>query len=185
MTGPVQMLGHAAIAGAVHAATGTVGEQDQGTGAGGKDELAGKSHSAHVEDEGPPPVPAVGSNGEEFCHQVIGGGREVTVEDADRSEVTGGADAHHLVGTPEQVPAGLGRGHGSGHDDTAGAVGAGHPTGRLGGGAGGDAVVDDDRQPPFEAEHRAAAPIGPGPPPQLHQLLLSHLVEGGGADSQR
>jgi hypothetical protein len=95
--------------------------------------------------------------GEQIAYLLVGGFREVLVPLADGGQPTRRERAGDLVGGGAQLGDDLRRRDGDGEDHPGRAAGAGHLTGRSGRGAGGHAVVDDQRGTPGQVHRRPVA----------------------------
>ena len=98
---------------------------------------------------------------------------KVVIEGADAVEGPGRLEADDLVGLAAHLLEGVGGRHRNGQDHLGRALTPERPQGRLGGGAGGQSVVNHDRRAPGRADTPPAAEIDGAPPLDLRKLAIS------------
>ncbi len=108
---------------------------------------------------------------EQRAYLVVGGLAEIAVSLPHGEEVRRRSQAHHLIGVLLKGRNGIRRPDRRGQHNPSGAVRPGHLTRRLSRRAGGDTVVDDQRDAARQGKSLAPAAVELGPAPQLRQLL--------------
>lgn len=122
--------------------------------------------------------------GQQLDNHLVGDRPEVGVEVPDRAHPAGDDHRHELVGGVFEHGGSFSGSDGGGHHYPGGAEATGYRAGRQGGGARGDAVVDDHRRLAPQVGRRAALPEQLGLPGHLLSLPPFHPGHLVGTDPQ-